>query len=500
MKIKKVLFLVVLIIVLMISLPSSANATTTIEYVDTSFNIKYLLDKETKEATVIGYIKPVSENVTIPSKIVSDGCEYIVTKIEDLAFLQCDTVRSITIPKTVKSIGTKTFNRCDYLEEINIENGNTIYSSAEGVLFNYDKKELIRYPEGKNETTYVIPTDVVKIEEGAFWRNQSLENILIPSTVTQIGTNAFQLCSSLESIIIPEGVTSIEGFTFDGCSSLTSIIIPNSVTSIGTYAFYGCSSLIDLSIPDSVVYVEDNAFYNSILDNKIYYVTNSLSNLSSSNIKNFIKTDEEEYKTTLIANEGYKLPQNISIKINKIELNLNDYEYDFITGDLKISIDKINGDIEIEAIGDKIHKLILDTNKGKFPDGKTRLEFGDVTKCDMTKIENPVRDGYIFKGWYTEKIGGIALESVMSSEDGIKEDTTFYAQWEENSSEGDLSIPEDVEKDEANNQIVDRDDKADKDDTPTTGFNSIDNSLILFVGILAIISMAIVVTTKIKNK
>lgn len=94
----------------------------------------------------------------------------------------------------------------------------------------------------------------------------------------------------------------------------------------------------------------------------------------------------------------------------------------------------------------EIYSLTLDANEGKFADGKAKLVFEDVTKCDMTKVEKPVRDGYTFKGWFTEKTGGKSIETVMSSEDGIKEDMIFYAQWEkietENSGEGEEAIPQ----------------------------------------------------------
>ena len=123
------------------------------------------------------------------------------------------------------------------------------------------------------------------------------------------------------------------------------------------------------------------------------------------------------------------------------------------------------------------YKLILDANEGKFSDDKSKLEFDDVTKCDMTKIENPVREGYTFKGWYTEKTGGIALETVMSSEDGIREDTTFYAQWEENLTEEDLLISDHEEKDQ----------------TPKTG--SIDVELLMSV-IASFISIGGIITVK----
>lgn len=500
MEIKNILLSVFLMIGLLLLLPNTVNANTTNEYVDTSTNIKYLLDEETKTATVTGYVETVAMDITIPSQIINGSNEYIVTKIEDLAFLQCDTVKSITIPKTVTSIGEKVFNRCDNLEEINVESANTTYSSSDGVLFNYDETELIRYPEGKDETLYIVPPDVEQIAELAFWRNQSLENIMFPNIVIKIGANAFQFCSSLESIIIPEKVTSIEGFMFDGCTSLTKVIIPNSVTSIGEYAFYGCASLTNFDIPDTVTYIGRNAFYNTILDNKIYYVTKSLSNINSSNTKNFIRTDEDGYQTELIAKEGYKLPQNISIKINRINLSLNDYEYDFTTGDLKILNDKINGDIEIEAIGNKIHKLSFDANEGMFLEGNNILKFDDAEKFDFDKLETPTRDGYKFIGYYTEKVGGRSLDDVMNSEAGIEADITFYAQWEKISNEEEPPINEggeQKEEQEENNNKTEETTITNNNkptvDNPPTGDN-----IITYVVFLIIATIGIT-TTKLKK-
>jgi len=163
----------------------------------------------------------------------------------------------------------------------------------------------------------------------------------------------------------------------------------------------------------------------------------------------YIVSADKDFTAKLEAIVGYKLPELIIVKIGEEELDITKYTYNSESGEILIPKENITGEITIDATAlEIIYKLILDSNEGKFPNGKNKLEFDDVTKCDMTKIENPIRDGYIFKGWYTEKTGGISLEIVMSLEDGIKEDTTFYAQWEEKSSEGDLSIPEDREKDE----------------------------------------------------
>ena len=143
-----------------------------------------------------------------------------VTSIGIQAFSNCTSLTSIVIPTSVISIGDWVFSNCSSLTDIQVESGNLSYSSENGILFNADKTVLVRYPEGKKETTYVIP-----------------------SGVTRIGDGAFSYCSSLTSVTIGNGVTSIGWSAFRDCTSLTSVTIPDSVTSIGSDAFSGCTSL-----------------------------------------------------------------------------------------------------------------------------------------------------------------------------------------------------------------------------------------------------------------
>lgn len=47
-----------------------------------------------------------------------------------------------------------------------------------------------------------------------------------------------------------------------------------------------------------------------------------------------------------------------------------------------------------------------------------------------SSLETPIRDGYKFLGYFTEKIGGTRFELILA-ESGIDSDMIFYAQWEE---------------------------------------------------------------------
>ncbi|MDR0920423.1 MAG: leucine-rich repeat protein, partial [Oscillospiraceae bacterium] len=124
-----------------------------------------------------------------------------------------------------------------------------------------DVTEILCYPEGKQDTEYIIPDGVNSIDDWAF-DHSDLTSITIPESVTSIGDAAFQSCENLTSISIPEGVTSIGTAMFNNCSSLTSITIPESVTSIGEDAFYNCDSLTISGYTGS--YAETYALENDI--------------------------------------------------------------------------------------------------------------------------------------------------------------------------------------------------------------------------------------------
>ena len=105
----------------------------------------------------------------------------------------------------------------------------------------------------ENETllSIILPNSVKTIGESAFDDCSGLTSITIPNSVKTIGKRAFFDCSGLTSITIPNSVTSIGKSAFFGCSGLTSVTIGSGVTSIGSNAFGECSRLTNIYVKAS---------------------------------------------------------------------------------------------------------------------------------------------------------------------------------------------------------------------------------------------------------
>jgi len=130
-------------------------------------------------AVITGYKGEASGPLTFPESI--EG--YIVSKIGDNAFKNCENITSILFPATVVEIGKSAFEGCTSLSNI------------------------------------ALPDSIEIIGERAFAGCASLNNIALPLLLTHIGASAFENCFALSSIKVPYYTTFGEN-VFTNCSSL----------------------------------------------------------------------------------------------------------------------------------------------------------------------------------------------------------------------------------------------------------------------------------------
>lgn len=157
------------------------------------------------------------------------------TKIEADAFRNCSSLHTIEVPTLVESIETSA--GCTALAEINVQAGNSHYSSKDGVLLSGDGKSILWFPMGK-EGEYTLPSTVTTVGDYAF-RNCRIETFHFADGLTSIGKYAFYN-SSVKEVSLPSTVKQIPTGLFQKCADLTTVHLGKNTEMLGDYVFDGC--------------------------------------------------------------------------------------------------------------------------------------------------------------------------------------------------------------------------------------------------------------------
>lgn len=170
-----------------------------------------------------------------------------VKEIGNSCFSSCGNLKKIQITSNVEKLATSSFVNQGILTEINVVSENQYYSSEDGVLFNKDKTEFIKWPQGKSLTEYTVPRTVKTIKASSFYE------------------------SNIKSIIIPPSVEKMESYVFDRTSA-TKIVCQEQdgkgVKEIGYRCFY-LTGLIEVSLPSTLEKLDGEAFRASYSLKKI---------------------------------------------------------------------------------------------------------------------------------------------------------------------------------------------------------------------------------------
>lgn len=230
---------------------------------------------------------PIAD-LAIPEKVTYGEREYTVTEIGVEAFMEMETMRSVTLPGTVEKIGAYAFTMtgisevalpeslreigelafggtrlrtveipagvekigwgalyCEELESVSVAEGNAAYKAVDGVLFTADGRTLMQYPCAKGEKSYTVPEGVEMIMDAAFAGGieegkSALEEVTLPQSLRVIGSVAFTY-ANLREVTIPDGVDSIGDQAFDGCAELEKVTVGKGLRRFGynVFSYYG---------------------------------------------------------------------------------------------------------------------------------------------------------------------------------------------------------------------------------------------------------------------
>lgn len=174
----------------------------------------------TSEYPLLDYMNLDAFDASILSHVCEDDVWHItfhgaLTEIGDEAFSGCSGLTSITIPETVRTIGTNAFSETG-LTSVNIPA--SVENIDFGAFSNCLKLETITvdadnpYFDSRNNCNAIIQTDDNLLVAGC-------KGTTIPSSVEEIGRMAFY-GSGLQTVTIPASVSVIGSEAFSDCGRL----------------------------------------------------------------------------------------------------------------------------------------------------------------------------------------------------------------------------------------------------------------------------------------
>ena len=287
------------------------------------------------------------------------------------AFNECKYLKSVVLPDNIQNLGFETFARCSNLENVEFKKCKAIGDHAF---------------ESSSIKQLTLPAGLESIGENAFKDCASLASITLSDGLKEIKMQAFENCRSLKSIAIPNGVETIEPRTFAECKSLKSISLPPSlkriegtgilhcdslesislpgITYIGGSAFDGCFGLKEIKLPSTLEKIEAWAF-NATGIEKVYAYTVLPININQNAFWNYGST--ALYVPTQSVDNYYLNTQWSQFK--EIHEFNEPYKYFYLDKEFTLEDKRFDGtpDIDIKEDG------------GLKVDGKDNQEAGDVT-------------------------------------------------------------------------------------------------------------------------
>ena len=132
---------------------------------------------------------------------------------------------TLTIPKLVERIPVSqvdpdAFSQGGPVTAFDVPDDHPYFSVRDGVLYNREENALVRYPAGRTDEDFGIPSFVRDLRHSAFEGAAHLKTVLLPAELQGMGSHAFSDCAGLEEIRLPDSLVRMGRAVFRGCTSL----------------------------------------------------------------------------------------------------------------------------------------------------------------------------------------------------------------------------------------------------------------------------------------
>lgn len=362
-----------------------------------------------------------------------------ITVIESRLFLNCTSLKTVKLPKTLTMI-YGAFENCTSLEKVDLSQ--TGITELEGTFEGCSALETVKLPES-----------ITKIGFGTFTGCSSLEKMDLSQTlVTEIGGSAFSACSGLKTVKFPKTLTAIDSYAFLSCKNLTGELdlSQTAVKTIGICAFYKDGGVLGkIRLPKTITEIGSEAFSWETTDGpeKIYVITSlSKDKINAEAFKRNVPVVVCPYLYTIKfdgngAAKG-KMSEKACAAGQKEKLSKNKFEkkgYTFAgwntQPDGKGTFYEENAYVKnLTKKADEVvtlyaqwkaaqYQITYNLNGGK--NNKKNPKTYKITSKTI-KLSNPSKKGYVFKGWYCDKK---CTKKVTSIKKGSTGKVTLYAKW-----------------------------------------------------------------------
>lgn len=245
----------------------------------------------------------VPETVIIPETVEYEGENVTVTGIGYGAFMDCYTIREVTLPDTITSIDDQAFYAASHLEKIIVPEtidfeyfGFSVFEATPvlGYLAEQSTDSAVILGQNVllaylgNDKMYTIPEEIDFIADYCFFM-AGIENVIFNESIELLPPYAFASCRNLKEITIPDSIYGIGEGAFSNCTNLEKINLGNSLKYIGTKAFEN-TKIKDIYLGDSIINVA-SAFAGCATLENITVSENNTSYFFENNALYYIFTD-----------------------------------------------------------------------------------------------------------------------------------------------------------------------------------------------------------------
>lgn len=187
------------------------------------------VDNTITSLTLPKSLKSIGENAFIRNRSLEEvSIPEGVKSIGNGVFSYCESLKKISISSTVEEIGYSLLAYDKNLKTIEVSENNQYFKVVDNVLYSKDASRLLVFPSYNEKTSYQVMDNVKKIDREAFSYLVKLESLTIPNSINFIGANAFKASSKIKElqylgtkdefkkIIYKEKINEIETTCFEG--------------------------------------------------------------------------------------------------------------------------------------------------------------------------------------------------------------------------------------------------------------------------------------------